>query len=170
MDSSVFEHFPELQTSRLRLVKLSKEHWNRFSELVAYRVNPKALKTPEAVFQKTEKDYSEHTAINWAIMFEGELIGLCGYFRGFKNDCGEIGYVMHKNFRNQAFMEEAAQAVIQCGFEQMKLTKILAFTNLDNLPSTRLLEKLNFEQTDELLDGYTKFALTKIHFHERRSS
>ena len=43
-------------------------------------------------------------------------------------------------------MQEALVKIVEYGFENLKLNKLEAYTNLQNSPSTKLLEKNKFIQ------------------------
>jgi ribosomal-protein-alanine N-acetyltransferase len=157
MNPSYFEVFPILQTERLILGPLSREHWNEFKEIVSFNVNPRNSSDPEEVFAKSVLTYNNRESINWAMFLEGELIGFCGFFRGFADDIGEIGYVLRKNFLGMGLMIEAAQVVMDYGLKEMKLKGFKAFTEVSSSPSVKLLVELGFEQTEEFWEEYTKF-------------
>jgi ribosomal-protein-alanine N-acetyltransferase len=53
----------------------------------------------------------------------------------------EVGYRLKKDFWNQGYATEAAEALIQYGFGERGLDKIVAITNPDNKASQRVLEK-----------------------------
>ena len=53
----------------------------------------------------------------------------------------EVGYRLMKAFWNQGYATEAARALIDYGFEQLKLDRIVAITHPDNAASQRVLEK-----------------------------
>ncbi|MHA2366024.1 MAG: GNAT family N-acetyltransferase [Candidatus Hodarchaeales archaeon] len=61
-----------------------------------------------------------------------------------KHNTAEIGYDLSKNYWGQGLMTEALEALIQYGFEEMKLNRIEAFTNSENVMSERLLERFSF--------------------------
>ncbi|MFD1671835.1 GNAT family N-acetyltransferase [Agrilactobacillus yilanensis] len=55
----------------------------------------------------------------------------------------QIGYLLNKKYRRLGYMQEALTAIFVY-FEQQGLTDIWAGVFLNNTPSRRLLEKLNF--------------------------
>ena len=73
-------------------------------------------------------------------------MGTVGFYRGFTNKTGEIGYVLNEAFRGQGFMEEALKSAIYYGFSQLELETIIAYTDGDNHSSIRVLLKTGFTE------------------------
>jgi RimJ/RimL family protein N-acetyltransferase len=63
----------------------------------------------------------------------------------------DIGWAIMKSYRRKGFATEAAQGVIKYGFEILKLPRIVAGTDRDNIASQKVMEKLGlrlFNQPD----------------------
>jgi ribosomal-protein-alanine N-acetyltransferase len=87
----------------------------------------------------------------WAVTRKGDdtVIGLVSL--QYRNQHGdqyhrraEVGYGIARVIWEQGIGSEAVRAVLQYGFEQLKLNRIYAGTIADNHGSVRLLEKLGF--------------------------
>lgn len=78
----------------------------------------------------------------------GRIIGRCGIHNwNIDSERAEIGYVMHEeSFRKKGLMSEALIAIIEHGFEYLKLNRIDALVGVGNTASIRLLEKNNFKK------------------------
>lgn len=85
-----------------------------------------------------------------------KLIGWCGYHTWYVDHFrAEIGYQMiDKNFREKGLMREAIKAVIDYGFNEMKLNRVEAMVAEYNTTSLKLLERLNFKQEGCLKKHY----------------
>ncbi len=59
-------------------------------------------------------------------------------------DYPELGFMLSKKYWNKGLSTEVAQALINYGFESVKLEKIVAVTDLGNLASIKVLEKIGF--------------------------
>ena len=70
----------------------------------------------------------------------GELIGLCGLV--VEEHVGEIFYGLARRAWGQGFGVETCQGLIQAGFQQLALTRIIATVDPANERSIRLLERL----------------------------
>ncbi|MGH3087232.1 MAG: GNAT family N-acetyltransferase [Rubrobacteraceae bacterium] len=70
------------------------------------------------------------------------LVGFCGLrFLDDSSDI-EILYGFSPAHRGEGFATEAARAVIRHGFEEARLRRILGITDLPNVASARVLEKV----------------------------
>jgi ribosomal-protein-alanine N-acetyltransferase len=64
------------------------------------------------------------------------LIGGCGIYESNPdNREGYIGYVLNRNFWGQGYATEAAQALLEFGFNQLKLHRIFATCDPENIAS-----------------------------------
>lgn len=71
-----------------------------------------------------------------------EFMGLLGVkFGKVKNNSAEIWYKIHPTFWNKGYATEIVSAVINYGFETLHLHRIEAGCAVDNVASTRVLEK-----------------------------
>jgi RimJ/RimL family protein N-acetyltransferase len=59
----------------------------------------------------------------------------------------EVGlfYALHEEARGEGFATEAARALIDLGFGELELARIIATTSFDNNPSLRVMERLGLE-------------------------
>jgi len=76
-----------------------------------------------------------------------ELIGYVGFWKWVREHFrAEVGFALLPAYWGKGIMYEALDAIIKFGFEKMNLHRIEADVNPDNIPSIKLLEKLNFKQ------------------------
>lgn len=85
----------------------------------------------------------------------GTLIGAVGLQINPLDDRGELGYWLGKDFWNRGYCTEAARAVVEYGFEQMRLHRIQACHFTRNPASGRVLEKIGMVR-EGLLRGHSK--------------
>ena len=71
-------------------------------------------------------------------------IGVCGLLQRPELPAPDLGYAIASQFTGLGFAYQACQMVIAQSFENLITDEILALVSLDNIPSIRLLEKLNF--------------------------
>lgn len=83
-----------------------------------------------------------------------DFMGIAGLVDREGIDHIDIGYGLLPDYRGKGFAFEATQAIYDYGFQELKLEKIVAIVNPDNLGSIKLLEKLNlkFEKMVRLPD------------------
>lgn len=84
-------------------------------------------------------------------------MGTCGYYRGFVNNTGELGYVLKPSSEGRGYMTNALKKAIEFGVNIIGLQKIIAITEKGNIKSQSVLKKLNFFQEAEQ-DGYITYT------------
>ena len=163
-----FNHFPSLTTERLSLRKLSVDDANEVfflrsdEHINKYLDRPKATSIEDAInfINKTNHEIENNECIDWAITFkeDSRLIGsICLWNFSLEENKAEVGYELLPDFQGKGIAQEALTAVINFGFELMKLKTIEAYTHKENLQSTNLLEKFNFKRD---LDSESKIDFT----------
>jgi RimJ/RimL family protein N-acetyltransferase len=58
----------------------------------------------------------------------------------------ELGYIMNPRYQDQGYGSEAAEALVDYGFEQLSMHRIVAYCNPDNVDSWKLLERIGFRR------------------------
>jgi [ribosomal protein S5]-alanine N-acetyltransferase len=83
----------------------------------------------------------------------GEFIGTCGIepFNLEGRPEVELGYRLCLKFWGQGYAREAGAAVLNYGFSDLKLAKIMAFVLPQNKASVRILEQLGFQYLRDFL-------------------
>lgn len=77
----------------------------------------------------------------------GPLIGEVSLiWRSAESQQGEIGYILHPDFRKQGFATEAGQALLDIGFAQFGLHRIIARCDARNTPSFQVMERLGMRR------------------------
>jgi len=70
------------------------------------------------------------------------LVGGVGlYILSVDNKIGEIGYSLNPKYWNMSYASEAAKAMIDFGFNSLKLHRIEARCDIRNIASSRVMEK-----------------------------
>ena len=170
--SAATNHFPTLQTDRLILRQLTIEDidfvFQHFSNpLVTQYLMDEPPVANRAEAQAIIEFYLEpegKTYNRWGMIrkTDHKLIGTCGYHKWSKASFrAEIGYDLSPDCWGQGYMTEALHAVIQNGFERMKLNRIEALVYVNNHRSIQLLQKLKFKR-EGLLQDY--FCLDGVFF------
>jgi RimJ/RimL family protein N-acetyltransferase len=144
----------ELTTERLSLREFNEYDW---PDVLAYqtdslylRYSPWTERTPEVVqafvqvflAQQHEQPRSK---FQLAIVLKSshQLIGTCG-IRMESADAYEadIGYELSPTYWGQGYATEAARAIVQFGFTELRVHRIWSWCIADNVGSARVLEKL----------------------------
>ena len=160
MNPAVFKSFPELSTSRLELKEVTE---NDLERLIEFAISDPEIEDRRqaciSIIERTSKMFKNREALNWGLYIDNVLLGTCGYYRGFSDDTGEIGYVMHPDSRRKGYMKEAALEIIRFGFEDLGLKRIVAYTDPGNEISINLLKTLNFTHCATDKDDSTMLEL-----------
>ncbi len=151
-----FSPFPEIRTKRLLLRRMKDDDapeilFLRSDETVMRyidREKTKSLEEATAFIQKINAAIDNNESILWGISLPDKpdtIIGNISLWRIITQHYrAEIGYMLHPDFWNKGLMKEALKAVIDFGFNEMKLHSIEAHINPDNAVSGILLEKTGF--------------------------
>jgi len=77
------------------------------------------------------------------LLRDGRLIGYCGFFLQIVDGVEEIeiGYRLHPSFWGRGLATEAARAVRDHAFDDLKLPRVISLIHPDNLASRRVAEK-----------------------------
>ena len=90
-------------------------------------------------------------------------IGICGLIKRDFLQYSDLGFALLPEYCGKGYAFEAAQATAELARDRFRMTKIVAFTAIDNLRSIRLLEKLgmsfdrciNLPDDDEQVNLYS---------------
>lgn len=80
-----------------------------------------------------------------------KLIGACSiYVSSPKNREGWIGYCYNQEYWGNGYASEAAEAIIEFGFKYLKLHRIFATCDPNNIGSAKVLEKTGMNKEGRL--------------------
>ncbi len=146
----------EINTSRLMIRKFSTNDWQdvfRYtsnSEVMHYI--PEGVMTEEKAKQFVLTNRGENAEYFPVILAEeNKLIGHLVFFKYFGAHTYEIGWVFDPDYCNKGYASEAAKAMLAYGFEHMKLHRIIATCQPENIPSYKVMEKIGMRR-----EGYFK--------------
>lgn len=111
---------------------------------------------------------ANNEGLYWAITLKGNdrLIGTVSFWNISREDYrGETGYELDPAFQGQGIMQEALKVVLKFGFDKLGFRKIVAIPSVENLPSIRLLQKLNFKQDKDDVGKLTQEAENMLLFN-----
>jgi RimJ/RimL family protein N-acetyltransferase len=147
----------ELETERLLLRPVRADDLPQIAALMAdYDVaknlstapHPYSLKDAEVFYARHSDASARGEAHVFAIFREsdGAFIGKNGLHA--KDGVVEMGYWLGKPYWGHGFATEAARRVLEFGFNDLTLEKIVAGWFMDNAASGRILAKLGFTATE----------------------
>ena len=65
----------------------------------------------------------------------------------------EVAYTIAEEYWGQGLGSEAAQAILNYGFEELNLTRLICLIDPENIPSQRVAEKMGMKW-EKTVDGY----------------
>lgn len=109
--------------------------------------------------------YQEKHRMGFCLVFEkesGSFIGEAGLFHLLFDDTQseiELGYHLHKKFWGKGYGTELAKTLIQWGFENLSINKLVSTTYPNNVASQKVLTKAGFDcmSKKQLPDGEELF-------------
>ena len=145
-----------ITTERLIIRNFEIEDWQDVYEYISDHNVMKYI--PEGVFtgEETKEFINQNMgekAEKFAVVLRDEnvVIGHIAFFKYFGEHTYEIGWVFNPKYYNKGYASEAAQSVLKFGFEEMKLHRIIATCQPENIPSYRVMEKIGMRR-----EGYFK--------------
>lgn len=140
-----------VKTERLLIRDFELADWEEVHEYTSNKAVMKYI--PEGVFsEENTKDFVKNNqgknAQNFPVILLGEniLIGHMVFHKCFGDHTYEIGWVLNPRHYNRGYASEAAYALLKYGFEELKVHRIIATCQPENLPSYRVMEKIGMRR------------------------
>jgi ribosomal-protein-alanine N-acetyltransferase len=140
-----------LETPRLILRPFDEKDVDLLAPLMAnpdfmrFSLGPYTREKTQTVLQKFLSWNQAGLPSQFAVISRGndELIGYCGFLHWHLDgkDEIEIGYRLHPKYWNKGLATEAARAVRDHGFSDLKLPRVISLIHPDNIASRRVAEK-----------------------------
>lgn len=147
-----------LQTQRLKIVPCTKQSLSNFSR-EEYKIGPHIIQ----YLVDLEED---STLSGWGVWLvinkeTNTIIGDIG-FKGKPNSehTVEVGYGIIPSEQNKGYATEAVKEIIEWAFSFKNVNKVIAECLVDNISSTRVLEKLSMNKIG-VVDDMLKWQLEK---------
>ncbi|MBD8497311.1 GNAT family N-acetyltransferase [Paenibacillus arenosi] len=143
---------PVLSTERLILRKMTKDDVVALMEIFS---DPEAMKYyPSTKNEQQASEWVDWTLRNYDTSGTGMWIVEDRATGGFLGQCGivpqeldgvvemEIGYLFARRVWGNGYATEAALACKKYGFEQLGLSKLISFVDINNTPSAKVAERI----------------------------
>lgn len=144
----------EIQTNRLLLRPWRESDLDAFAKInqdpkvMNYFLSPLTREESDTLAKKIISLFDQNGYGLFAVEIPGEcdFIGFVGLleatFPAPFTPAMEIGWRLDSTYWGRGFAPEAAQAVLDFAFNQLKLEEIVSFTPKGNHPSRRVMEKI----------------------------
>lgn len=77
----------------------------------------------------------------YVIVYEGNIIGGINLEYNHTKDACEIGWIVHKDYRNKGIASEAAKLLIEYAFNTLLVCKVTAHCDSSNVASEKVMKK-----------------------------
>jgi RimJ/RimL family protein N-acetyltransferase len=157
-----------LETPRLLLrhqvIEDSDDLWALYCNPNITKYIPDAPRTREEAKEELEwhmHGHPKHPELGlWATIHKetGKFIGRCGLLPWTIEEQYdvEVAYTIAEEYWGQGFGTEAAQAILQYGFEKLNLSRLICLIEPENIASQRVAQKMGMsleKKVDLPLDG-----------------
>jgi RimJ/RimL family protein N-acetyltransferase len=141
----------QLQTQRLILRPFRADDLDPLAELMAnpdfmrFSLAPYTREQTQAILQKFLSGNEAGLPSPFAVILRGNpaVLGYCGFLHHPEvPDDVEIGYRLDSAYWNCGLITEAARAVRDHAFIDLKLPRVISLVHPDNIPSRRVAEKI----------------------------
>lgn len=163
-----------IETKRLLFRRLTLSDLDALAELYrdpeVRRYFPEGTRTYEETKRGLEhfiKGYIQHPELGfWATIYKatGACIGRCGINPQMIEGQPEleVGYLIGKAYWRQGLGGEAAHAIVDYGFEQLGLPRLICAIDPKNQASIKVAEKIGMRLEREAMDEYGPFLLYSV--------
>lgn len=157
----------EIKTQRLLLRRFTVdddeamfENWakdERVTRFLGYAPHSSSEETRQ-VLAVWCADYENESYYDWAVEFEGEVIGSVTVVNmNNKNECAELGYTLGYDYWNRGITTEAVSAVRDFLFEEVGVHRIEITHAVKNPASGRVARKCGFKYEGIKRESYRNY-------------
>ncbi|EON73019.1 GNAT family N-acetyltransferase [Lysinibacillus sphaericus] len=144
-----------IKSQRILIREFEPHDWQAVYE---YTSDMNVMKyIPEGVFSEEDaknfvsKNMDDAKNFPVVLIDENILIGHMVFHPYFGEHTYEIGWVFNPKYYNKGYASEAAHALLNYGFKDMQLHRIIATCQPQNIPSYKVMEKIGMRK-----EGYFK--------------
>ena len=143
----------ELKTQRLTLIPLDTTHFRDFHSYAADPDNTRMMLFMPMESEEDSMQYLAEREAQWhaekqliyefAVMLDGVHIG-CVSLDVLPEHCGELGWILRRQYWGNGYAPEAAGALIRLAAE-IGIRRLIAHCDSENTASRHVMEKLGME-------------------------
>jgi RimJ/RimL family protein N-acetyltransferase len=94
--------------------------------------------------RRCERSWVEESAFPWSLWLDGEFVGMLEI--RVRGNAVDLGYALARRWWRQGLMSEAVTAVIRWALAQPEIYRVWATCDIENVASSRLLERVGMER------------------------
>ena len=146
-----------LETERLIIRNFRIDDWEALHELINQYVSsglvayePDQWPTSMEEIKKITEWFANGDSYFAVCLKDADrFIGFVALNKVQKEQEFNLGYIFNFNYHGKGYATEACNAVLDYGFNQLQVQRVITGTRLENTASVRLLERLGFKRTSE---------------------
>jgi [ribosomal protein S5]-alanine N-acetyltransferase len=122
----------------------------------------KSVETTRVVIQSLIDAQQNDKGYHWCICLEKEIVGLVSLIdvkrsiRAWTLNRGELSYWIGTMHQGKGYATEACSSIIEFGFKNLSLHKIIVAHAFENIKSQKICQKLNFIKYAHEHDAFLK--------------
>jgi len=163
-----------LETKRLTLRPLTMDDLNALAELYSDPELRRYFPDRTLTYEETKKElewiievyYGRHGFGLWATIHKetGVFIGRCGLLPWTIEGQSEVevAYLLARAYWGQGLATEAAQAILEYGFEQLPVARLICLIDPENRASVKVATKIGMSYEKEVEDEFGWASLYAI--------
>lgn len=162
-----YDFYPSISDEKIMLRQILASDIQDIIEISFYdSIQAKTIEEATEMQKKIDNDYRNGNSIHWGILDKttNNIVGTCGYYRGFNKGIGELGCVLLPQYRGHGFMSLAMQLAINFGLNTIGLMRVKTITTEQNDKAIKLLERLSFIKISNLQNNEVEYELRKKKF------
>ncbi|WP_080847802.1 GNAT family N-acetyltransferase [Cytobacillus gottheilii] len=145
-----------IKTNRLLIRQFDSKDWQAVYEYTSDRnvmqYIPEGVFTQEKAKELVNQNMDADAKYFPVVLLDGDiLIGHIVFHKYFGEHTYEIGWVFNPRYYSKGYASEAAKGILDYSFEKVKLHRIIATCQPENIASHRVMEKIGMRR-----EGYFK--------------
>ena len=136
----------------------------------------------EAFVEYAVSEWKKDTANDkeYVIVYDGNVIGGINLEYNDTKDACEIGWTVHKDYRNKGIATEAAKLLVEYAFNNLSVHKVIAHCDSANAASEKVMIKIGMTLVDNsgtryypktgVISGEYLYEITKEEYNQRSKS
>jgi ribosomal-protein-serine acetyltransferase len=148
------------------LFSLIEENRTHFREWLPWLDFNTKIEDTQKFISECESDYKKNIGLNLGIYFRDRLVGSVGFnVISSLNKSAEVGYMLGKDYNGLGIMTKSCNALVDYGFNELNLNRIVIKAGEQNYKSRAIPEKLDFnqegilQQAEFLYDHYVNMVV-----------
>lgn len=147
-----------ISSERLVLRPVTKDDTDAIHEYASDKSITMMMYFPKETLEET-KAFVSYAVSEWnkaepddreyVIVYEGKIIGSINLEFDHTGEVCEIGWLVHKDYRNKGIGSEAAKLLIEYAFNTLKMRKVIAHCDSSNGASEKVMKKVGMVLADD---------------------